>query len=781
MVVEEIRVRGTVQGVGFRPTVYRLAKACMLGGDVRNDGEGVLIRVCGTQEAITEFIDRLQQECPPLARIHDLTRQRCDVEINPEDFFISTSINNRIQTEIAPDTATCPQCQQEIFDPYSRYYRYPFTNCTHCGPRLSIIHAIPYDRNHTSMKTFTMCKQCESEYTNIKNRRFHAQPVACYKCGPEAWLERADGKAITASMFSILDEVDAVCTLLQQGEIVAIKGIGGFHLACDATNESAVQKLRQRKQRYDKPFALMARDIEVIEQYCTVTPKEKELLNSPPAPIVLLTSNPTIQNPKIQNRIAFSVAPRQNSWGFMLPYTPLHHLILKRMNRPIVLTSGNISNEPQCINNDEAREKLSQIADYFLFHNREIVNRIDDSVVRVVGEQTQIIRRARGYAPAAIYLPLEFSFAPPILAMGSELKNTFCLLRDGKAIISQHLGDLENALAFNAYQDTLNLYLNLFTHQPQIIAIDKHPEYLSTKLGEKLANQNRLKIDYIQHHHAHIAACMAENGVSLNTPPILGIALDGLGYGDDGTFWGGEFILADYRQFKRLATFKSVAMVGGKQAIYQPWRNTYAHLISAFSWQELMSKYGNLELIEFLATKPLKLINQIIAQKINSPIASSAGRLFDAVAAAIGICREECHYEGQAAIEMEALVGDIQVQPYRFDITIQGGIYQLEVRPMWEALLEDLQRQFSPQIIATKFHLGLAVAIVNMVKKLCENNSISQVALTGGVFQNRILLEQVSGGLNKLGLNILTHSQVPANDGGLSLGQVVIAAAKFQG
>lgn len=778
MPTEEIRVCGTVQGVGFRPTVYRLAKACGLRGDVCNDGQGVLIRISGSEEAITKFVARLQTECPPLAKINQLTRIIYERELKFDNFVISTSVSNAIKTEITPDAATCPQCQQEIFDPFSRFYRYPFTNCTHCGPRLSIIRAIPYDRCNTSMSAFAMCSECAKEYHDVENRRFHAQPVACYACGPTAWLERADGKSVTASMFSMMDDVDAVCTLLQKGEIVGIKGLGGIHLACDATQETAVQKLRQRKRRYYKPFALMARDIEIIEEYCIVNAKEKELLTSPAAPIVLLQAT----GKKV---VAPSIASGQNTLGFILPYTPLHHLILRRMNRPIVLTSGNLADEPQCIDNDEAREKLGTIADYFLFHNREIINRVDDSVVRVIRDKAQTIRRARGYAPAPISLPLGFQNVPQILAMGSELKNTFCLLREEKAILSQHLGDLENSLAFNAYQDTLNLYLNLFEHQPEVIAIDKHPEYLSSKLGKELADTNQIKIHQIQHHHAHIAACMAENGIPLDSPPVLGIALDGLGYGDDGTLWGGEFLLADYRKFQRLATFKPVAMIGGEQAIYQPWRNTYAQLISANLWNDCQQQYSDLEIVKFLNKKPLKLLNQLMDKGINSPPASSVGRLFDAVAAAIGIYRDECSYEGQAAIAMEAIV-DVsslnnhkETPIYPFNFIFSDRIYCIDPRPMWQALLNDLQQQIPQPVIAAKFHKGLANAIVEMVKHLCQENLINQVVLTGGVFQNCILLEQVTKQLQTLEIKVLTHSLVPANDGGLSLGQAVIAAAQL--
>ncbi|WP_353930584.1 carbamoyltransferase HypF [Okeanomitos corallinicola TIOX110] len=778
MIREEIRVRGTVQGVGFRPMVYRLAKVCGLKGDVCNDGDGVLIRVCGSEEKITEFVDRLYQECPPLAKINELIRSEYLGDFDFTDFVISHSVSNRIKTEIAADAATCSQCQREIFDPFSRYFRYPFTNCTHCGPRLTIIRAIPYDRNNTSMVKFPMCGNCEQEYQDVENRRFHAQPVACFKCGPSAWLERADGKPVIADMFSMLDDVDAVCTLLQKGEIVAIKGLGGFHLACDATQEMAVKKLRERKKRDHKPLALMARDINIISEYCYINDLEKTLLNSPAAPIILLNIKP-------EKQVAASIAPGQNTLGFMLPYTPLHHLILRRMNRPIVLTSGNISDEPQSIDNEDAKNKLSKIADYFLLHNRDIVNRVDDSIVRVIDNKIQTLRRARGYAPAPIILPSGFEKVPPILAMGSELKNTFCLLRAGEAILSQHLGDLETAAAFNAYQETLNLYLNLFQHQPEIIAIDKHPEYLSSKLGKELAETNNIKINEIQHHHAHIAACMAENQIPLNTKPVLGIAFDGLGYGEDGKFWGGEFLLADYCKFQRLATFKPVAMIGGKQAIYQPWRNTYSQLINAFAWEEIKEKYSDLEIIKFLEIKNPTLLNQIIKKGINSPLTSSVGRLFDAVAAAIGICPEKCSYEGQAAIEMEAIANinilnnDKETIDYPFKIEKADKIDYINSAPMWEGILKDLKQKILPSEIAAKFHISLAILITEIVKNLKQKYQFNQVVLTGGVFQNRILLEQTSKRLKNIGIKVITHSIVPANDGGLSLGQTVIAAAKY--
>ena len=853
-IAEEIRVRGTVQGVGFRPTVYRLAKECGLRGEVSNDGQGVLIKVIGTAIAIETFVQRLRTECPPLAKITAIIRHPCTETKNFTDFVIVESNSSTIQTEIAPDAATCSACQTEIFDLSSRWYQYPFTNCTHCGPRLTIIKRLPYDRANTCMAEFEICPDCAKDYQDPANRRFHAQPIACPICGPHVWGERAgtgrrgDGEvegASEAGEESNSFEIDKVANLLRQGCIIAIKGLGGFHLACDATNEELVRKLRQRKKRPHKPFALMARDLEIIKQYCTINESEKELLKSSAAPIVLLKrkelSNSS-QKSFINNaprktdlfEIADSVAPDQNYLGFMLPYSPLHHLLLRELDIPLVMTSGNLSSEPQCIDNQEARNKLGKIADYFLLHNREIMNRVDDSIARIINlrnsPQLQILRRARGYAPAPINLPADFPKTPPILAMGSELKNTFCLLRDGQAIISQHMGDLENTTALAAYRQTLDLYLSLLEHQPTAIAVDLHPEYLSTKLGKELAVANSLNLYSIQHHHAHIAACMVENGVPFNTSPVLGIALDGLGYGEDGTFWGGEFLLADYRSFRRVGSFKPVAMIGGVQAIYQPWRSAYAHLSQALCtdnsiiaplatqfWGEQekvkeetelerggrqyvpsprrrgLGRGEDLDIFKFLQQKPCKLLDQMLAKGINSPLASSCGRLFDAVAAAIGICRESCSYEGQAAIALEALAEQAilsnspEITPYPFTIenrklADQSDLPYIEPRLMWQALLKDLSRNTSQSVMTAKFHLGLANAIASLVEHICLNNqdlTIKQIALTGGVFQNQILLNQVRVNLEAMKLEVLTHSQVPPNDGGISLGQAAISAAQF--
>lgn len=784
IITEKIRILGTVQGVGFRPTVYRLAKQYQLKGTVSNNGEGVILWLSGTLTKIEQFLESLKNESPPLARIEKIIREVNQTHPKFADFTIISSKNTPIHTAIVPDAATCLQCQKDIFNPHSRWYRYPFTNCTHCGPRLSIIRQIPYDRCHTSMTDFQMCSECEKEYKNVENRRFHAQPIACPQCGPQVWLENAKGEKINWQNFSNLDCLEAVSQLIHQGFIIAIKGLGGVHLACNATDEIAVNRLRERKKRYAKPFALMARDVLIIEQYCQINQAEKNLLTSPQSPIVLLKI-------KDNKNLASGIAPGQNYLGFMLPYTPLHHLILEKIDDPIILTSGNLSDEPQCIDNQETRDKLGQIADYFLLHNRAIINRVDDSVMRVIHQENYIIRRARGFAPSPLHLPPGFEQIPPILALGGELKNTFCLLQDHQAILSQHLGDLENAITYQGYQNTLNLYLNLFEHQPQIIAIDHHPEYLSTKLGQELTEVHQFKTYKIQHHHAHIAACMAENQLPLNTPPLLGIALDGLGYGLDQTLWGGEFLLADYRQFTRLATFKPIPLLGGKQAIYQPWRNTYAHLNSTLNWQEIQQNYQDLPLIEFLNKQPLSLLNQMQKKGLNSPLISSVGRLFDAVAASLGICQEQCYYEGQAAIELETLLDQQKIdfnslKPYPWKIetqSVQPLEYQphviLNPQPLWLELLEDLRNQVSPPIISAKFHQGLADVIILMVLKLKEIYPIHQVVLTGGVMQNTTLLKLIKTELEKLGITVFTHHLVPANDGGISLGQGVIAAAQF--
>lgn len=771
---EVIRVRGQVQGVGFRPNVWRLARDCVLRGDVCNDSEGVLIRVWGSAAAVDEFVCRLHNEPPPLARIDSIERSSITARDIPSDFSISESVAGEVQTGVAPDAATCPDCLREMRDPQNRRYRYAFTNCTHCGPRLSIVRSIPYDRSNTSMAPFTQCPACQSEYENPADRRFHAQPNACPECGPRLWLENARHEAV--ELPGARDAVDAARSLIEQGSIVAVKGIGGIHLACDAGNSVAVVKLRQRKRRYQKAFALMARDVAMIRQYAQVNADEQALLQSRSAPIVILGALP--------GTLPEQLAPSQHTLGFMLPYTPLHHLLMQDITRPVVLTSGNLSDEPQCIENDDSIDRLHEIADYWLLNDRDIINRLDDSVVRFAAGRPQMLRRARGYAPESFSLPEGFEQAPAVLAMGAELKNSFCLLKDGEAILSQHMGDLEDAHTLSDYRHHLDLYRNLFDFHPQLVAVDLHPNYLSTQTGHSLAIDAGLEVIEVQHHHAHIASCMAEHGLPMDTPPVLGVALDGLGFGLDGTLWGGEFLLADYTDFERLAYFSPVPMPGGTQAMREPWRNTYAQLSTCIGWENILGEYGDLEITRFLKSKPLKTLDAMTKKCLNSPRSSSCGRLFDAVAAALGVCREVVTHEGQAAIELESLAtpafADEAGHAYACDRIFDGTCQRLGWAPLWQDLLDDIQQGTEPDRIAARFHHGMIRAIADAVTDLGQKNNVQTVALGGGVFQNRLILEGVSASCSEAGFRVIHPEHVPANDGGIALGQAVIAAARSQ-
>jgi hydrogenase maturation protein HypF len=777
-----IRVRGLVQGVGFRPTVWRLARDCELAGDVWNDAEGVMIRAWGRPANLDRFVRRLEEQPPPLARID--TVEWAPSEDIPSDggFHILSSRAGEVHTAVVPDAATCQACLGETFRPSDRRYRYPFTNCTHCGPRLSIVRAVPYDRCNTSMAKFNLCPACRAEYDDPEDRRFHAQAAACPACGPHVWLERLVDGRTEPHLLAGSDAVDAARILLLSGSILAIKGLGGFHLACDACNEDAVARLQERKRRYSKPFALMARDLDVIRRYCVVNTHEEALLKSAAAPIVILSATGP-------DRVAEAVAPGYPTLGFMLPNTPLHHLLVRDIDRPFVMTSGNLSQEPQCTDNAEARRLLSAIADYGLFHNRDIVNRLDDSVVRVMIGRPRVIRRARGYAPAPIRLPTGFERAGPLLALGGELKSSFCLLKDGQAILSQHIGDLEDAVTLADYQKALTLYLALYDHVPETLVVDMHQDYLSSKLGRERAAADGCRIEEIQHHHAHIASCLAENAIPLDIRPVLGIALDGLGLGPDGTLWGGEFLIADYKRFERVGCFPAVVMPGGAQAVRQPWRNTFAHLEAAIGWERCKREHAGLELVRFLETKPLDTLGAMMGKGINCPRSSSCGRLFDAVAAAIGICRDAVSYEGQAAIALES-IADARAMAQaddgypivlRVEAPAFGGLTTMDFSPLWLAILEDLERETPAGVMAARFHRGLVRAIIAMVRVIFEHETQRlerTVALSGGSFQNRLLLEDVSRELQGLGLSVLTHCQVPANDGGLALGQAAIAAAR---
>jgi len=771
---EHIRVRGLVQGVGFRPTVWRIARQLGLEGDVCNDGEGVLIRAFGPPDVLDAFCAALKAQCPPLARIDGVERSSLDGSPETKGFRILASGSGSVHTGIVPDAATCAACAAEIANPSDRRFRYAFTNCTHCGPRLSIVRAIPYDRANTSMDAFPMCPDCAAEYADPADRRFHAQPNACPQCGPRVWLEDGARQRLAPEAHGALDAIEAASRLLREGRILAVKGIGGFHLACDACNAAAVGELRRRKRRYAKPFALMGRDLDVIRRYCAPDAVETGLLASPAAPVVLLAATGA-------EGVAAAVAPGQSTLGFMLPYSPLHLLLLAGWDRPLVMTSGNLSDEPQCTDNREAGQRLAGLADAYLLHDREIVNRVDDSVVRVMDGEPRLLRRARGYAPAPIHLPEGFAAAPPILALGGELKNTFCLLKDGQAILSQHLGDLEEAATARDYERAIGLYRDLYRHDPRLLAVDLHPDYRSTRLGRDWARRDDLGLVEVQHHHAHIASVLADNGWPLADDRVLGLALDGLGYGPDGTLWGGELLLADYCSYRRLGWLKPVPLPGGAKAMVEPWRNTYAQLATHLGWRAVLGRWPELEPTRALAAKPLAVLDAMMARGINSPLSSSCGRLFDAVAAAVGICREGIVYEGQAAIELEAaglpyLQDCGSVYPFRL-VDGEAGL-MLDPAPLWRALLDDLARGALPGLVAARFHLGLADALVTAAQRLARRHGVAVCALSGGVFQNRTLLEAVSSGLRSAGLRVLSHRQVPANDGGLALGQVAVAAAR---
>ncbi|EXJ14058.1 [NiFe] hydrogenase metallocenter assembly protein HypF [Imhoffiella purpurea] len=763
--------------------MWRLAQECHLVGDVCNDGEGVLIRARPASDsdpnAIDRFCERLSAECPPLARIDAIERRPLTEPAPSGGFRIRDSELTQARTGIVADAATCPDCAREIRDPADRRHRYPFTNCTHCGPRLTIVRGIPYDRSRTSMSVFPMCPACRAEYGDPADRRFHAQPNACPDCGPRLWLVDADGLELDTRETGDLDAISAASRLLREGRILAIKGIGGFHLACDATNAEAVAELRRRKRRYAKPFALMARDLDVIARYCAIDPEAARILTAPAAPILLLDRH----DPDSANgpALAADIAPGQTSLGFMLPYSPLHHLLLDDWDRPLVMTSGNLSEEPQCIDNRDAVARLGPLADFGLLHDRDILNRVDDSVVRVMAGAPRLIRRARGYAPSPIVLPPGFDSAPAVLALGGELKSSFCLLRRGEAIPSQHLGDLEDARTAREYERTLDLYLDLFQHRPRILAVDRHPDYRSTLIGRDRASRWEIPMVDIQHHHAHLASTLADNGWPLKGSPVLGIILDGLGYGDDDTIWGGEFLVGDYRDCRRVGHLEPVAMPGGTQAILEPWRNLFAQLEKAGGLEAMRRRHQGLSALDRLAARPLDVLRTMIERGINAPRSSAAGRLFDAVAAALGICGDRILYEGQAAIELESLAAGYPTDSepgYPFRATKSPSGIRLNAAPMWPALFRDLAAGLETGRISSRFHRGFATAIVKLALEIAGDLQIGTMALSGGVFQNRILMESVSKDLSDAGIRVLMQRQVPSNDGGLSLGQACIAAAR---
>ncbi len=764
-----IRISGTVQGVGFRPLIWRLANELGVTGAVRNDGAGVTIEAWADEPLLDALLQRIRTQLPPLAKLDAMERHPLEIAPRLEGFVIEDSAGGRVTTALAADAASCERCLAEISDRRNRRYRYAFTTCTHCGPRFSVATALPFDRANTSMSAFKLCAACEAEYGDPEDRRFHAQTNACPHCGPRLWLTDSRGVEVNCE-----DVIEYAAGLIRDGNIIAIKGLGGFHLACDATREATVARLRRLKGRPHKPFALLARDLNMIGRFARVTERDRELLQSAAAPIVLLSA--------AGESLAGEVAPGQDRLGFALPATPLHRMLMDCLHHPIVFTSGNLSDEPLCADNDEALQKLASLADFFLFHDRDIVNRLDDSVVVAVAGEAAMLRRARGYAPAALVLPPGFRRDDSVLAMGAELKNTFCLVQHGQAIVSPHLGDLKDAAVLSAYHSQLTRFQQLYRHSPTIIAVDAHHGYLSSQTGHRLASEGGLALVEVPHHHAHAAAVLAEHGWPLDGPPVLAAVLDGLGMGEAGELWGGEFLLVDYIQYRRLASVSSVALLGGEQAMRQPWRNTLAHLLHCFNWRELSGEFSGLELMDYLRQKPLDNLQQMMTRGVNSPPCSSLGRLFDAVAAAVGVCRDHISYEGQAAMELETLANRAQASAsaYPVDCLQREGMWRLDWTPLWRALLHDLRQGQSAMEIAARFHRSLVQAMADLLLKLCRAQGVQTVVLSGGVMQNRWLRRGLSETLRERGIEVLCPNQFPAHDGGISLGQVMVAMARRQ-
>ncbi|MDF1541936.1 MAG: carbamoyltransferase HypF [Anaerosomatales bacterium] len=772
-----LHITGIVQGVGFRPFVYNLANSSGLEGWVLNSSEGVFCLVQGDAPVVDGFPEAVRSGAPPMSLIEAIVAE----EVEPEalsGFSIRESAEiDGAMTLVSPDIATCAACTDELFDPTDRRHGYPFINCTNCGPRFTIIDDVPYDRPSTAMREFEMCPQCAAEYADPSDRRFHAQPDACFVCGPRLYLQLGpdtsppaglpadagyDGERIARRHRDETLErtrseaiLDATASLLLEGHIVALKGLGGFHLACDATNENTVDLLRQRKQRWGKPLAIMVATLEDAEALCSLTPAERSLLSGTARPIVLARRRDSEQ-------LASSVAGDLPDLGIMLPYTPLHHLLLAAVGRPLVMTSGNLSDEPIATGNTEALERLSPVADAFLAHDRDIRSRYDDSVVREIAGFTQPVRRARGYAPHPIALPFETDV--DILAVGPEQKNTFALLTKGYAFVSQHIGDMNNALTLEHFHATRELYERLFRVHPTLIAHDLHPEYLSTKFALALD----LPRVGVQHHHAHIAGVAAEHGVR---DPVVGIAFDGTGYGDDGHIWGGEVLLTTWERYERIAHLREVPLPGGAAAIRRPARMALGTLLGLDS--ALADHPGAGPLLSRLADGEERLLRQMIERGVNCPPTSSMGRLFDAVTALAGV-RDDAIYEGQAAIELEAAIDPDATGSYTFDITA-GGPAIIDQQPVIEAVLADVAAGVSASTIAARFHRAVVACIVTMGRMTAASAGTRHVALSGGVFLNRFVLEGAWQGILGTGLEPLTHVRLPVSDGSVSFGQGIVA------
>jgi len=757
-----ISVRGAVQGVGFRPFVHRLATNLKLAGWVNNSAQGVTIEVEGEREVLEKFLLSLEAEKPPRSSIQSLESSWHE-PAGYGDLAIRASESTGAKTALVlPDIATCADCLREILDPANRRYRYPFTNCTNCGPRFSIIERLPYDRQNTSMKSFTMCADCQAEYDGPTNRRFHAQPNACPVCGPQLALWNPSGEVICNNNDALIAAAEAA----RSGQIVALKGIGGFHLITDARNEKAVQRLRERKHREEKPLALMFPSLESVKGVCEVSPLEERLLLSPEAPIVLLR-----RTGGQECEIANAVAPGNPNLGVLLPYSPLHHLLMADLKFPIVATSGNLSDEPICTDERETLERLRGIADIFLVHNRPIVRHVDDSIVRVMLNRELLLRRARGYAPLPVPLPAWSGELPTVLAVGAHLKNTVALSVGDQVFISQHIGDLATEQAHSAFRSTISDFQLLFETSPKIIAADLHPDYLSTKFARQLASTRSgpaNPVVAVQHHVAHILSCMAENQVPV---PFLGLSWDGTGYGLDGTIWGGEFFLAGENTIDRVAHFAPFRLPGGERAVKEPRRTALGLLYEIFG-NDLFER-KNLAPLAAFSRLELEQLKAMLARGLNSPVTTSAGRLFDAIASLVNV-RQRVSFEGQSAMELEFALHDVETDeayPVSISSTVEQFPLRLDWSPMIRAILKDIESGTRVGIISARFHNALAEAIVEIARRIGQE----RVVLSGGCFQNRYLTERAVGRLQAEGFRPFWHQRVPPNDGGISVGQVIAA------
>jgi hydrogenase maturation protein HypF len=763
----EISVRGIVQGVGFRPFIYALAQRHGLTGLVRNDAEGVHIEAEGPPEELDLFLRDIREKAPPLAVVEAVSWRTLPV-LEERVFRIEESREGvRRRALISPDVATCGECLAELFEPADRRYRYPFTNCTNCGPRFTITRSVPYDRAMTTMAHFEMCPECQREYDDPSDRRFHAQPNACPVCGPQMQLLDRFGHELHVKPE---DPSARAARMLRGRAIVAIKGLGGYHLACDPFDEGAVRTLRGRKVRQDKPFALMARDLEQVRELCRMGPEEEKLLTSPARPIVLLERRERCE-------VAEEVAPRQNTLGVMLAYTPLHHLLLHDAGIPLVMTSGNNSDEPIAYRDEEAFEQLGEIADFFLIHDRPIHMRCDDSVVRVVDGKMYQIRRSRGYAPAP--LRVADSLGRHTLACGGELKNTFCVAKERHVFLSHHIGDLENYETLRSFREGVEHYCRLFDVQPELVAYDLHPEYLSTKHARELEEAGLPAVG-VQHHHAHIAACLADNERP-GEERVIGVALDGTGYGTHGAVWGGEFLEGSIETgFARRAHLEYAPMPGGAAAIRQPWRMALAQLISLYGEEEVLKL--PLAVVRRAGERDVRLIARLVEHELNTPPTSSAGRLFDAVAALAGVPgTRRATYEGQAAVELELAAEGPASRAYPFRLRPEGEGWVVETRGIIGGVVGDLLAGREIGEISSKFHRTVAEVVVAGCEEIRESGGAGAVALSGGTFQNLLLMGQVVELLTGRGFTVYRHRRVPTNDGGLSLGQAVLADRVFRG